>query len=149
MSIYEWSYVNIYYHFMANNNPIVSPFYNNKTSRLFKSLYFPDAFREINFPRKLIHGFPRNKHSKSFILKNPHRYHHDIFNLIPRETPEATRVTRKIRFFPSTNQKNYLSKCFGTSRFLYNRTLKLIKDAYENAIDKLRKRSRRGCQIFC
>ena len=41
---------------------------------------------------------------------------------------------RKVRFYPSTDHKLLLEKCFGATRFLINQALERIKD---KKIDKI------------
>src|SRR5271166_4340286 len=101
---------------------VYSPFYNRDTMSLFQSLFYPKLTLQLFLRKFNLIGFPNNN-TVSFIHNNPVQQHHDIFNLIPKETAIETRVARKIRIYPTIEQKEFLSKCFGTTRFLYNRML--------------------------
>jgi IS605 OrfB family transposase len=55
------------------------------------------------------------------------------------------KYTRKIRIYPTSDMKKYLSKCFGTSRYIYNKTIKNINDDYETQKKKFTKQAKKSC----
>jgi IS605 OrfB family transposase len=65
--------------------------------------------------------------------------------IFPATEPIDTRVGRKIRIFPTEEQKLFFNRCLGTTRFLYNRTLAAIKEAYDKAYKAIRKQRKKGC----
>src|SRR5579872_784062 len=109
-----------------------SRFYNDDTRVLFHTLPLHNILRQMQFQTYNLKGFPNNKSTNSYIHENPEEYHNNIFDRIPNKDPKDTRVTRKIRFFPTAEQQELLSKCFGTTRFLYNRMLEKMKTSYDN-----------------
>jgi len=54
-------------------------------------------------------------------------------------------ASRKIRIFPSKEQINYFNKCFGTTRYIYNRTLFCYKYLRQTELDKYKKMKEKGC----
>ena len=53
---------------------------------------------------------------------------------------------KKIRFFPTKEQKDFFGKCFGVTRFIYNTCLWSIKELYKLASRDLRKKAEKtGC----
>lgn len=55
------------------------------------------------------------------------------FSLPGTTVQENTVLTRKIRIYPTKNQKNLFEKYFGASRFVYNVILEYVKKCYKNA----------------
>lgn len=55
-------------------------------------------------------------------------------------------ITRKIRFYPTANQKKYLNKCLSAHRHFYNKTIEQINNQYDK-----RKQEFESCStcIFC
>ena len=51
---------------------------------------------------------------------------------MPENTSKRIKVGRKIKFYPSTELKEYFKKCFGIYRYFYNKTAKFHNTQYEN-----------------
>src|SRR5271154_6347825 len=132
----------------------ISPFYDKSSKFLFDNLPFPNAIDSPHLDLTFLNDFPTSSNVHSFVLENPTNptinlpkacrcilrwSHEDI------EEIEKTRVSRKIRIFPSVEQKDLLSQCFGTTRFLYNRILDAIKTAYDEARKRINKQCKKGC----
>lgn len=54
------------------------------------------------------------------------KFNHKIINDVINPEQQYT-YTRKIRFYPDKQQKRLFKECFGTHRFIYNKTLEIIK----------------------
>lgn len=54
-------------------------------------------------------------------------------------------ITRKIRFYPSSDLKKYFSKCFGVCRYLYNTGVTYINETYEKRKKEFNKIRKKGC----
>src|SRR5579872_6452959 len=125
-----------------------SPFYNRNTIGLFQSLFYPTLTLQLFLRKHKLIGFSCND-TISFVQKNPiPQLQHPIFNSIPKKTPIETQVARKIRIYPSLEQRDYLAKCFGTTRFLYNRMLDQMKASYADDKKELNQARENGCIIF-
>jgi IS605 OrfB family transposase len=141
---------------LISKEKVFSPFYNESSKELFQKLSFPQMTDLSDLISSSLSGFSNNSDVNSFVLtkpisnppnKNSQKIYSQLLQYLPQDimAAENTRVVRKIRIFPSTEQKELLSKCFGATRFLYNRTLDLIKSAYKNASKRLRKTAKKGC----
>ncbi|VBB18971.1 putative transposase [Yasminevirus sp. GU-2018] len=54
-------------------------------------------------------------------------------------------VCRKIRIYPTEEQKIFFNKCFGTSRYIYNKGVKHINNSVQLNNEKIREYSEVGC----
>jgi transposase len=61
------------------------------------------------------------------------------------EDPNNIKISRKIRFYPSVQLKKYFSKCFGTYRFFYNKSVSNINTKYDEAKEKIDNAIPHGC----
>lgn len=61
--------------------------------------------------------------------------------------PENTNniITRKIRIYPTQKQKLFFNKCFGISRFIYNKAVQYVHDSYTNDINNFNSLREQGC----
>lgn len=48
------------------------------------------------------------------------------------DQPEKIIYAKKIRIYPTKEQRKFFAKCFGTNRYFYNKTLQQIRDNWEN-----------------
>jgi len=64
-------------------------------------------------------------------------------NIIKKETTQI--VTQKIRIYPNAKQKLFFYKCFGTTRFIYNKVVEYVNNTYRNDIEKLLIKKQKGC----
>jgi len=79
--------------------------------------------------------------------KNSPKIYYQSFRFLQQDSmvQENIKFTRKIKFFPSTDLKIYLEKCFGASRFFYNKTVEYINSEYEKNKKKYDKDVKKGC----
>lgn len=61
------------------------------------------------------------------------------------ESSDSNIVTRRVRFYPTKNQKLYFNKCFGISRFIYNKGVVFLNDKIAKQHEKLVKNIKNGC----
>jgi len=54
-------------------------------------------------------------------------------------------VCRKLRFYPTNEQKAYFNKCFGTSRFIYNKGVEFLNNLIKENNEKLQELVKAGC----
>ena len=54
-------------------------------------------------------------------------------------------ITKKIKIFPTPEQKKYFSKCFGTTRYLYNKIIDYVNNEEEKNREYYIKKSEEGC----
>jgi len=102
-------------------------FWNDKSSEYSKKLWLPTNMELKTLEFHCLNGFSRNITQHFFMIKNnneqmniPYRSHLDDTNQI--------QYCRKVRFYPTTNHKVLLEKCFGATRYLINSALKEIKE---------------------
>ncbi len=53
--------------------------------------------------------------------------------------------TRRIRFYPTKEQKIYFNKCFGTTRYIYNKIIEFFKNKYISTHNNLKIMAINGC----
>ncbi len=61
---------------------------------------------------------------------------------------EKKYITKKIKFFPNSQQKKYFSKCFGTTRYLYNKIVDYVYKEEEKNYKNYLELSKNGCCHF-
>ncbi len=82
----------------------------------------------------------RNKNYPKISSQSLQFSHPDI-----TEKETIQHVTRKIRIYPNKKQKLFFEKCFGTTRFIYNKVVEYINNAYKNDVEQLLIKKRIGC----
>ena len=134
-----------------------SPFYNESSKTMFQKLWLAPTIDSPDLTMNSLNGFLNNSDVSSFVLtedkenlKN-RNYLKTLWQSLQSLLPDPIEnediiATRKIRIFPNEKQFSLFGKCFGTTRYLYNKTLDAIKEAYETAKRKLRRTAKRsGC----
>lgn len=58
---------------------------------------------------------------------------------------ESITRARKIRIFPTTKQKSFFKKCFGATRFIYNKTLDAIKNISSTEKRRFKNMAKKSC----
>lgn len=54
-------------------------------------------------------------------------------------------VCRKIRIYPTKEQKVYFNKCFGTTRFIYNKAVEFLNNLIEENKENIKEFVKNGC----
>ena len=115
------------------------PFWSTYSETMSKKLLFPIETDGVDSDLIFSNGSFTNMDHNSFLyqIKNPDL---QIKNLLKTYYPlsqstqpnitEAKNIkySRKIRIYPSSEQKSFFQKCFGTTRFFYNKTIDFIKN---------------------
>ena len=58
---------------------------------------------------------------------------------------EDIMITRKIRIYPSKKQKIFFNKCFGTTRYIYNKVVQFINQKYFEKKEEINRLKNKGC----
>lgn len=131
-----------------------APFYNEKTKKMFVKFWNvprkKPSIKRINFMK----GFVNNNETESYLYKEKNDIndttktcHKLLKNIYPDTigTGDITIRSRKIRFFPTIEQKHYFNKCFGTTRFIYNKMIYAFKMKSTKQREKFKKMAKKGC----
>ena len=141
----------------TSNEKDLSPFYKESSKKMFQDLWLPQLIDYPDLTLNSLNGFFNTLGVKSFVLtkkdfnrpnKNCQKTSCQSLQSLRQDTMEKENImaTRKIRFFPTKEQKDFFGKCFGVSRFIYNRCLWSIKELYKLASRDLRKKAEKtGC----
>ena len=139
-----------------SNEKDFSPFYNEFSSEMFQKLWLPQMIDYPDLILNSLNGFSNTSDVNSFVLTNPlinqqnKNYRKILYQSLQSLQPntmerESIIATRKIRFFPTSDQRKFFSKCFGVTRFIYNKTLDAIKQLYAKNKKKIKKMAKKGC----
>ncbi len=136
---------------------VFSPFYNNYSKEMFQKLWLPPLTDSPDLITISLNGFSKSSEEKSFLSINqnfnplPKNFQKTLCQSLQHLQPDITeaeniQVARKIRIYPSADQTKLFSKCFGATRYFYNKTVQAIKSAYETRKKKLRLEAKKtGC----
>lgn len=53
--------------------------------------------------------------------------------------------SRKIRIYPNNEQLQFFNKCFGCSRYIYNKGVEYINNLYKSKLKKFKQMNKQGC----
>lgn len=143
------------------NKKFISPFYTPKSKYLFERSWLPLISKPLNkqtlrgFSKKQIFvGITKRKKTiveKSFVSKNTDNHppidkaFPFISQLLPMDKLCAVdkkdmQASKRIKIHPTAEQLNLFNKCFGATRYFYNKTISAIKEAYKKRSRMLKKR---------
>ena len=114
------------------------PFWNNVADDVSKQLWIPSFQKEDT---QLINGFANNAQQSSFCYP-PINIDEDVESEI---VDKDIMRCRKIRFYPNREQVDLINRCFGATRYFYNRTLVYIQDRYQQRLSELLNLAKNGC----
>lgn len=141
---------------LTSNAKVFSPFYNASSKEMFQKLWLAPMTDFPDLTLTFLNGFFNNSAVNSFVLTNPNinptnkNYLKTLcqsLQSLQADTTEKENITatRKIRIFPSKEQIDLFNKCFGATRFIYNRHLSAVKELYKFARKGLKKKAEKGC----
>ena len=131
-------------------------FWNCYSKEISMKLWLPTQIDSPDSPSNYLSGCLTSMGPHSWIsqMKNPNLQNKNClktsFQSLQFSQPdimvkESIQYSRKIRIYPTTNQKIYFNKCFGTTRFFYNKALQFSKKTFEDRFDEIKKQSINGC----
>jgi len=116
-------------------------FWKESSMEEYKKLWLPTKTALADLDTLCLNGFSNNTTQNSFVIQNRKLMKQKNYqktswlsslSLLPdtmdKENIKTSHYCRKIRFYPSTNHKVLLDKCFGATRYLINKALKEIKE---------------------
>ena len=79
--------------------------------------------------------------------KNLPKTSYRLLQFLRQDTMEGEDInlTKKIRIYPNESQKRFFNKCFGTTRYIYNKVVEFVNKKYEEATKKANEQSKLGC----
>ena len=111
----------------------IKPFWNSKIKKLSDSLWLP------NVNEKTVSKQFYNEVVGNYKIKDNVNY----------------KYSRKIRFYPNKHQIKLFQKCFGASRFIYNRGIEKLHNEWKTILDKAKMNGCLECnkklrtKLFC
>lgn len=140
-----------------SNEKIFSPFYNKSSKDKFQQLWLPPVIDLQDADTTSLNGCFCNSDADSFHYKKKLIDHlnknclktcfQSLQSLQPDIMDQEDTVirARKIKFYPTTEQKLFFNKCFGATRYIYNKLISAFKKHTEKQRKKIKKMAKRGC----
>ena len=120
---------------------VLKPFWNKFLTEMSKKLWFPIKTDGLDSDLIYLNGFLQNtvlnswslKVKKNLILNSPMTLYQSLqFSHLNTTVPENIKTCRKIRIYPNNKQILFFNKCFGTSRYFYNKAISFINNNNSN-----------------
>ena len=140
----------------TSNGRALLPFWNSFLTTISKKLWLPTTTDLQDLEKTYFIGSSQNTGLKSWSLTPPNSDQMNknlqkisllsqLFSPLDTMAEEDQRYARKIRFYPTKEQKMMLNKQFGLSRYYYNKTVDTLnKDSY-NKYKIMKKLAKFGC----
>lgn len=138
---------------------VLIPFWTNSLLEMSKKLWLPPKIdlhgSTLNFFKTFFNDSTPNlsaypQKNINLHTKNYQKTLCQSFQFSPPVTMEKEVIlkTRRIRIYPTKKQKEYYNKCFGTTRFIYNKIVDFVKHNSKNVHKTLQKQAENGCCHF-
>ena len=117
----------------------LKPFWREYSTEISKKLWLPKETDSQGLVSSYLNGFSNNTIQSSYVIQPVNNENHNLNyqkTLWPSSQSSALNITdeentqmytRKIRFYPTQEQKVLFEKCFGASRFLHNQAIDWIE----------------------
>ena len=113
----------------------------------FWTEYSTELSKKLLLPQKIDSPVLDSNYLKTYLLHSMPNSSFSILKNIKLKTccrllrflqPEIkTKITRKIRIYPTHEQKIFFNKCFGFTRYIYNKTIDKSNKNYKYCLLKL------------
>ena len=122
---------------LTTKDRVFDEFWNNYSKEISKKLWYPQVTDFQGLAENSLNGCSINSEEnlQSSIIEHlkPLRRNSPkiLWKSLPYSQPdimdEENIKTQKIRFYPNLEQRNFLSKCFNTHRYFYNKSVEYTK----------------------
>ena len=134
----------------------LSPFYNKSSKEMFQKLWLAPVTDFADLTLNSLNGFCSDSDVGSYALTSKREYptnknylktfyQSSLFSRQDITEEENILKARKIRIYPEADQISLFQKCFGTTRFLYNRTHDSIQKSYAEKTKEFKSKAKKGC----
>ena len=138
---------------------VLIPFWTNSLMEMSKKLWLPQKTDSqgltLNFFKTFFNDSTPNlsaypQKNINLPMKNYQKTLCQSSQFSPPATMEKEVIlkTRRIRIYPTKKQKEYYNKCFGTTRFIYNKIVEFVKNNSKIVHELLKKKAEKGCCHF-
>lgn len=134
---------------------VLEPYWNKCSKEMSTKLWLPLETDLQDLDTSFLNGFSRNLEQLSWqstMRKTGHPkknsqkicWQSQLFSQPDTTVEENIKFCRKIRIYPDKEQRLYFNKCFGTTRYMYNKTVEYIEKMYKEK-QKLTEQAKDGC----
>ena len=114
----------------------ILPFWNLRSEEISKQIWNPENYNDVIHTKTLYKTETTHPFFENHYIKN------DNLNT----ELQSVVITRKIRFYPTKEQKSYFKSYFSAHRYFYNKTVEKINNLYDKKKEEFE--SKPTC-IFC
>lgn len=109
---------------IVSDDTTIKPFWDERSNEISKDLWSSDKVNKKSSSLSI-------PYSNLNIINEPSNYKSLQFpQKVCTKNKKLVKISRKIKFFPSTDLKLYFNKCFGGFRYFYNKSVRYFNDTY-------------------